>query len=63
MTLEQMQRLWPIAQLLHEARRDTAWGPIAGKHREKWPEWSTAYPHNPIAYAAAIEHLLTLDKV
>ncbi len=41
MTLDQMRHLWPVAKLLHEARRDLAWGP-AGKHRERWPEWSTA---------------------
>ncbi len=65
MTLEKMQKLWPIAKTLHEARRDLAWGPTVGKTKEKWPEWSSAYPHNPIAYvdlalaqAEAIEGLL-----
>jgi hypothetical protein len=68
MTLDQMRRLWPVAKLLHEARRDLAWGPAAA-HRERWPEWTTAYPHNPIAFvdlalaqAAAIESMLTQRK-
>lgn len=50
MTLEEMQRLWPLAKALHEARRDLAWGKKLGAVREPWPEWSTAYSHNPIAY-------------
>lgn len=43
-----MKQLWPVAKVLHEARRDLAWG----RHttREPWPEFSTAYSHSPIAY-------------
>lgn len=48
MTLAEMQRLWPLARVLHEARRDLAWG--RGTPREPWPEWSTAYPHSPVAF-------------
>lgn len=62
MTIEQMRKLWPVAKLLHEARRSMA--PIA-LAREAWPEWTPAYPHNPIAYvdialaqAAMVEHLI-----
>jgi hypothetical protein len=50
MIIQEMQRLWPLARVLHEARRDLAWGAAAGVRREPWPEWSSAYPHNPIAY-------------
>jgi hypothetical protein len=48
MTLERMKALWPVAKAIHEARRDLAWG--KNSLREPWPEWSTAYSHNPIAY-------------
>ncbi len=48
MTLSDMQRLWPLAKLLHEARRDLAWG--RKTTREPWPEWDKNYTHNPIAY-------------
>lgn len=61
MTIEEIQRLWPIAKLLHETRRDLAWGRKVT--REPWPEYSSAYTHNPIAYvdlalaqAEAIDH-------
>jgi hypothetical protein len=47
MTIEDMRVLWPLARALHEARRDMAWG---NTRREPWPEFSTAYPHSPIAY-------------
>lgn len=50
MTLDEMRRLWPLAKLLHEARRDLAWGSSAGARREPWPEWHRAYPHSPISY-------------
>lgn len=50
MTVEEIRRLWPLAQLLHETRRDLAWGRKLGSTREPWPEWSAAYTHNPIAY-------------
>jgi hypothetical protein len=49
MTLDEMQRLWPVAKLLHEARRDLAWG-AAGRLREPFPAFTAAYTHNPIAY-------------
>ena len=47
MKLERMQELWPLAKVLHEARRTVAWGTM---QREPWPDWSSAYPHNPISY-------------
>ena len=49
MTLEQMKRLWPVAKILHESRRDFVWGKT-GSVRETWPEYSNSYSHNPIAY-------------
>jgi hypothetical protein len=49
MNIARIKDLWPVAKLLHEARRDAAWGK-AGKHREPFPEFTTAYTHNPIAY-------------
>ncbi|MDE2104138.1 MAG: hypothetical protein KGL39_43275 [Patescibacteria group bacterium] len=64
MTIERMRQLWPIAKILHEARRDMAWG-LCGPRRERWPEFSSAYTHSPIAYvdlalaqAEAVAHLL-----
>lgn len=48
MTVNEIQRLWDLARRLHEARRDLAWGSQTTK--EPWPEFSTAYSHNPIAY-------------
>ncbi|HXE51203.1 MAG TPA: hypothetical protein VN663_22690 [Ramlibacter sp.] len=59
MTLDQMRKLWPIAKLLHEARQQIAPTALGG---QAWPEWTPAYPHNPIAFvdialaqAAAVE--------
>lgn len=67
MTLDQMRKLWPVAKMLHEARRNMA--PIA-LARDAWPEWTAAYPHNPIAFvdlalaqAAAIEPLVAWERV
>jgi hypothetical protein len=48
-TLRDMERLWPLARVLHEARKKLAWG-AHGDAREPWPEFSTAYSHDPIAY-------------
>ena len=64
MNLERMKRLWPVARVIHEARRDLAWGKNSA--REPWPadddRTLRAYPHDPIAYvdlalasAAALE--------
>lgn len=50
MTLDEMRRLWPLARVLHEARRNLAWGAQTGERRESWPEWTSAYTHSPIAY-------------
>jgi hypothetical protein len=50
MTLAEMERLWPLAKVLHEARRDLAWGSKLGSQREPWPKWDKNYTHNPIAY-------------
>lgn len=50
MKVEQMQALWPIAKTLHEARIALAWGARLVGVREPWPAWSSAYPHNPIAF-------------
>jgi hypothetical protein len=63
MKLDDMQRLWLIAKLLHETRRDLAWGPKAGPVREVWPEYTSAYPHNPIAFVdLALAQAEALDK-
>lgn len=48
MTLTDMERLWELGCLLHETRRNLAWG--FKTDREPWPEFSTAYSHAPIAY-------------
>ena len=48
MTIDRMKELWPLAKVLHEARRDIAWGKKT--LREPWPEFTISYSHNPIAY-------------
>jgi len=48
MTLNRMRALWGLAQILHETRRNMAWG--GNTQREPWPEFTSAYSHNPIAY-------------
>lgn len=54
MESQRIQRLWDIAKVLHESRRDLAWGSKLGKIREPWPEltplYLRSYTHNPVAY-------------
>jgi hypothetical protein len=59
-TTAEMQRLWPLAKLLHETRRNLAWG---RSDREPWPEWTAAYSHSPIAYVdLALAQAEAVDK-
>jgi hypothetical protein len=50
MTLKEIEELWELARVIHEARRDLAWGPVVGPKKEKWPRFHRSYTHNPIAY-------------
>jgi hypothetical protein len=49
MTLKDMEDLWELGRTIHEARLKLAWGAAAAT-REPWPEFTSAYSHNPIAY-------------
>ena len=50
MTLERIEELWGLAKKLHEARIACAWGPRFVGVKEPWPEFSSAYSHEPIAF-------------
>jgi hypothetical protein len=50
MTLQEIEDLWDLARIIHEARRDLAWGPNLGPKRELWPSLPKNYTHNPISY-------------
>ena len=48
MTLQEIEDLWDLARVIHEARQDLAWG--RGLKRQVWPKFDKNYTHNPIAY-------------
>jgi len=48
MKISEMEDLWDLARIIHEARRDLAYG--KGSLKEPWPKSSNTYTHSPIAY-------------
>lgn len=58
MKIDDMERLWPLAKLIHESRIKLCWG--TAHARDVFPEFSSAYPHNPIPY---VDMALTAAEV
>lgn len=48
MKINDIEDLWDLARIIHEARRDLAYGKCYRK--EPWPKYDKNYTHSPIAY-------------